>query len=84
MDRHSYELNTNWKVIAENYQECYHCSAIHPELSRISPPTIGENLHTEGSWMGAWMSIIEGAETMSLTGERRRDQRASPSTNCTP
>lgn len=24
--RHSYELATNWKVIAENYQECYHCS----------------------------------------------------------
>ena len=28
--RHSYELATNWKVIAENYQECYHCSSIHP------------------------------------------------------
>ena len=28
--RHSYELATNWKVIAENYQECYHCSTIHP------------------------------------------------------
>lgn len=69
VDRHSYELNTNWKVIAENYQECYHCSTIHPELSRISPPTSGENLDLAGSWMGGWMSIIEGAETMSLTGK---------------
>jgi phenylpropionate dioxygenase-like ring-hydroxylating dioxygenase large terminal subunit len=69
VDRHSYELATNWKVIAENYQECYHCSTIHPELSRISPPTSGENLHFEGSWMGGWMSMIEGAETMSLTGK---------------
>ena len=68
VDRHSYELATNWKVIAENYQECYHCSTIHPELSRISPPTSGENLETAGSWIGGWMSIIEGAETMSLTG----------------
>lgn len=67
--RHSYELATNWKVIAENYQECYHCSTIHPELSRISPPTSGENLELEGSWMGGWMSIVEGAETMSLTGK---------------
>ncbi len=66
--RHSYELATNWKVIAENYQECYHCSSIHPELSRISPPTSGENLQLSGSWMGGWMSIIEGAETMSLDG----------------
>jgi Rieske 2Fe-2S family protein len=69
VDRHSYELATNWKVIAENYQECYHCSTIHPELSRISPPTSGENLEFAGSWMGGWMSIIEGAETMSLTGK---------------
>jgi Rieske 2Fe-2S family protein len=69
VDRHSYELATNWKVIAENYQECYHCSTIHPELSRISPPTSGENLELEGSWMGGWMSMIEGAETMSLTGK---------------
>ena len=66
--RHSYELATNWKVIVENYQECYHCSAIHPELSRISPPTSGENLATNGAWIGGWMSMIDEAETMSLTG----------------
>jgi Rieske 2Fe-2S family protein len=66
--RHSYELATNWKVIAENYQECYHCSTIHPELSRISPPTSGETLDLKGSWMGGWMSMIDEAETMSLTG----------------
>jgi glycine betaine catabolism A len=67
--RHSYELATNWKVIAENYQECYHCSSIHPELTRISPPTSGENLDLAGSWMGGWMSIIDEAETMSLDGK---------------
>jgi glycine betaine catabolism A len=67
--RHSYELACNWKVIAENYQECYHCSTIHPQLARISPPTSGENLEFESSWMGGWMSIVEGAETMSLTGK---------------
>jgi glycine betaine catabolism A len=69
VDRHSYELATNWKVIAENYQECYHCSTIHPELSKISPPTSGANLELAGSWMGGWMSFIEGAETMSLSGK---------------
>lgn len=66
--RHSYELACNWKVIVENYQECYHCSAIHPELSRISPPTSGENVDLPGDWMGGWMSMIDDAETMSLTG----------------
>ena len=67
--RHSYELAANWKVIVENYQECYHCSRIHPELSRVSPPTSGETLDIEGSWLAGWMSIVEGAETMSLTGK---------------
>ena len=67
--RHSYELATNWKVIVENYQECYHCSTIHPELSRISPPTSGENVELPGDWMGGWMSMIDEAETMSLSGQ---------------
>jgi len=67
--RHSYELDTNWKVIVENYQECYHCQAIHPELSRISPPTSGENIDLPGDWMGGWMSIIDEAQTMSLSGQ---------------
>jgi Rieske 2Fe-2S family protein len=67
--RHSYELASNWKVIVENYQECYHCSRLHPELSRVSPPTSGDTLDLEGSWLAGWMSIAEGAETMSLTGK---------------
>ena len=66
--RHSYQLATNWKVIAENYQECYHCPTIHPELSRISPPSSGQNIEFEGAWMGGWMQLIPEAETMSMDG----------------
>ena len=32
-----YEVAANWKVIAENYNECYHCGPVHPELSRLVP-----------------------------------------------
>ena len=66
--RHDYELACNWKVIAENYQECYHCSTIHPELSRISPPTSGDNVALAGQWMGGSMDLIPEAVTMSLDG----------------
>jgi Rieske 2Fe-2S family protein len=66
--RHDYELACNWKVIAENYQECYHCSTIHPELSRISPPTSGDNVELAGQWMGGSMDLIPEAVTMSLDG----------------
>jgi Rieske 2Fe-2S family protein len=65
---HSYELATNWKVIVENYQECYHCSSIHPELTRISPPQSGDNLDFDGEWIGGWMALIPEADTMSLDG----------------
>jgi Rieske 2Fe-2S family protein len=28
----SYEIEANWKVLLENFQECYHCTRNHPEL----------------------------------------------------
>jgi Rieske 2Fe-2S family protein len=67
-ESHEYEVAANWKVIIENYQECYHCSMIHPELCRVSPPTSGENLERAGNWVGGWMDLRAGAETMSLDG----------------
>ena len=43
-DRHTYEVAANWKVIAENYHECYHCPLIHPELCEVTPPDSGAQL----------------------------------------
>jgi Rieske 2Fe-2S family protein len=66
---HTYVLAANWKVIAENYHECYHCPLIHPELCEVSPPTSGDNYHDlEGNWVGGSMELREHAETMSLGG----------------
>ena len=65
---HDYEIAANWKTIVENYQECYHCAMIHPELCQVSPPDSGANLDLAGDWVGGWMSLREGADTMSLDG----------------
>jgi Rieske 2Fe-2S family protein len=65
---HEYELAANWKLAVENYQECYHCSTIHPELCRVSPPDSGSNHHADGLWVGGSMELAEGAQTMSLDG----------------
>ncbi len=67
-ESHEYDVAANWKVIVENYQECYHCSMIHPELCRVSAPGSGENLEPEGNWVGGFMELRTGAETMSLDG----------------
>lgn len=32
-----YELASNWKIILENYNECYHCPGVHPELCEVVP-----------------------------------------------
>ena len=32
-----YDVAANWKVILENYNECYHCGPVHPELCELVP-----------------------------------------------
>jgi phenylpropionate dioxygenase-like ring-hydroxylating dioxygenase large terminal subunit len=65
---HSYDAAANWKILTENYHECYHCPSIHPELCRVSPPKSGENYAAHGAWMGGWMDLRDGMDTMSLDG----------------
>jgi Rieske 2Fe-2S family protein len=67
--RHEYVVKANWKIVIENYQECYHCSTIHPELCAVSPPDSGENwIHSTGAWVGGWLDLRPHAVTMSLDG----------------
>ncbi|QBR92412.1 aromatic ring-hydroxylating oxygenase subunit alpha [Nocardioides euryhalodurans] len=68
-DRHTYEVAANWKAIAENYHECYHCPLIHPELCQVSPPDSGDNYDLPGAWVGGSMDLRDGMATMSMTGE---------------
>lgn len=65
----SYALATNWKVVIENFSECYHCPAIHPELCRITPPDSGvAYVQRSGMWTGAFLELRDQAQTMSLDG----------------
>jgi Rieske 2Fe-2S family protein len=66
--RHVYDAAANWKILTENYHECYHCPMIHPELCRVSPPKSGANYTTQGAWVGGWMELRDGMDTMSLDG----------------
>jgi Rieske 2Fe-2S family protein len=33
----TYSVAANWKAICENYNECYHCGGVHPELCSVVP-----------------------------------------------
>lgn len=35
--RITYDVQANWKLIIENFMECYHCATIHPELTEVLP-----------------------------------------------
>jgi Rieske 2Fe-2S family protein len=66
--KHEYEVAANWKILTENYHECYHCPVIHPELCAVSPPSSGDNYPASGAWVGGTMELREGMDTMSLDG----------------
>ena len=64
-----YVVAANWKAVHENYHECYHCSNIHPELCRVTPPDSGIDMVRSGIWAGGSMDLRPHAQTMSFTGE---------------
>jgi Rieske 2Fe-2S family protein len=68
--RHEYELQANWKIVVENYNECYHCTEIHPELCRVTPPDsdLAYPERSNGVWAGGPMELLDHAVTMSLDG----------------
>lgn len=65
-----YEVAANWKVVLENYNECYHCAGVHPELCRIVPAFKqrgGANLDWENG-----IAHREGAVTFTASGTTAR------------
>ncbi|MEA2518444.1 MAG: glycine betaine catabolism [Chloroflexota bacterium] len=64
----TYDVAANWKFIAENYSECYHCPPLHPQLNKLTPYDVGGDYLPAGAWQGGWMQLVAGAETMALDG----------------
>ena len=75
-DRHTYEVAANWKVIAENYHECYHCPLIHPELCEVTPPDSGDNYDLPGASIGGSMVLRDGMADDVAGRHARRDAAA--------
>jgi len=65
--RLEYDVRANWKLIFENYSECYHCPGVHPMLSKVSPYDSAENDLCEGPFLGGFMSIAKG-NSLTMSG----------------
>ena len=59
--RIEYDVRANWKLMFENYSECYHCPGVHPMLAKVSPYDSAENDLSEGPFLGGFMKINKGA-----------------------
>lgn len=68
-DTRSYEVKANWKIIQENFQECYHCESIHPELVEQIPSfTSFEELLSYDGYNQDGYIFAETKEAFSLSG----------------
>ena len=66
--RIEYEVAANWKLVVQNYSECYHCPLIHPDLVKISPSRSGKNDLYEGPFLGGYMELNHGSGSMTMSG----------------
>jgi Rieske 2Fe-2S family protein len=65
----TYDVAANWKVLAENYNECDHCGPVHPELCELIPA------FRRGGGGLEWEDGIphrDGAWTLTTTGTSTR------------
>lgn len=76
-----YEVTANWKVMLENYNECYHCAGVHPELCRVVPAFKrqgGAELdwergipHRDGAWTFTANGATERAPFATLNDDEK-------------
>ena len=63
-------MAANWKLIVENYNECYHCPAVHPELCEVVPA-----FREKGGMAVDWSRGVphrDGAVTYTASGTSKR------------
>lgn len=65
--RIEYDVHANWKLMFENYSECYHCPGVHPQLQKVSPYDSAENDLCEGPFLGGFMKINRG-KSLTMSG----------------
>jgi len=61
-------VQANWKLVVQNYSECYHCPLIHPELAKRSPYRSGQNDLFEGPFLGGYMHLNHEFGSLTMSG----------------
>jgi Rieske 2Fe-2S family protein len=64
----TYEVAANWKLLFQNFSECYHCPPVHPALAKLSHYRSGANDLRDGGLLGGYMRINDEAGSMTMSG----------------
>ncbi len=62
-------VEANWKILVENFMECYHCPGVHPELADLVPLYRTGEVDVSGSEPPEYR---ERAVTSTLSGTTKR------------
>lgn len=69
--RIEYDIASNWKLVVENFMECYHCAPVHPELTRLLPEfRFGTSYQ---GILGQGTDFAPDIESFTLSGGGHRD-----------
>ncbi|HWE60197.1 MAG TPA: aromatic ring-hydroxylating dioxygenase subunit alpha [Chloroflexota bacterium] len=64
-----YDVQANWKLVVENFNECYHCAIAHPELSAQVPSFKAGYVSGYG---GNGALLADGVESLTVSGKTSR------------
>jgi Rieske 2Fe-2S family protein len=76
--RKEYQVEANWKILVENFSECYHCAPVHPNLNRLTPYLSGDNDASfrpkdgRSLFSGGFMQFAKDYQSMTRTGYTQR------------
>jgi Rieske 2Fe-2S family protein len=64
----SYDVQANWKLVIENFMECYHCGPMHPELCQVLPGFKSGKSYVQDEAA----TFAEGFDAFTITGKASR------------
>lgn len=64
----AYSLEANWKLVLENFMECYHCAPMHPELCDLLPGFRSGQSYAAGDAA----VLADTVEAFTVTGKASR------------
>ena len=62
-----YEVEANWKIVVDNFNECLHCPSVHPELTALVP-IYRKGIVLDDERSDGGVTLAEGAYTFATDG----------------